>query len=140
MLQSMENVLGSGVREDGMDAQHMFEKYQDAKIVPVGRGWVNLDCFRIYESAIAGAVPIVVGSQKELAATFSTRYDKDGIIFAENWQAAASDAKQLLADAKQFDARRQHVVDWYCTWLGDAKAVIKEALGSSVKAKVAKAC
>ncbi len=36
----------------------MFEKYKEAKFVLSGRGQLNLDCFRIYEAIIAGALPV----------------------------------------------------------------------------------
>ena len=37
--------------------------------MPVGKGDNNLDCFRIYEAAAMGAIPVIVGS-----ASFCTFY------------------------------------------------------------------
>jgi len=36
----------------------MREIYENSKFVVVGKGQVNLDCFRIYESLICGAIPV----------------------------------------------------------------------------------
>jgi hypothetical protein len=54
-----------------MHKEEMFELYMQSKFVPIGRGQKSLDCFRIYEAIIAGAVPIVVASDVEIKATFS---------------------------------------------------------------------
>lgn len=43
---------------DGITAAEVFEKYKEAKFVLSGRGQLNLDCFRIYEAIIAGALPV----------------------------------------------------------------------------------
>ena len=48
--------------------------YRSAYFVPIGRGFVSLDCFRVYEACASGAVPIVVGPLDELIETFSHFY------------------------------------------------------------------
>jgi len=42
----------------GLTAPQMHEIYKQSKFVIIGRGQANLDCFRIYESLIAGAIPV----------------------------------------------------------------------------------
>jgi hypothetical protein len=36
----------------------MIKVYNSSKFVVVGRGHSNLDCFRIYESIVGGALPV----------------------------------------------------------------------------------
>ena len=43
-----------------LTAREMRAVYNRSQFVVVGRGWTSLDCFRVYEALIAGAVPIVV--------------------------------------------------------------------------------
>ena len=58
------------VHDAGLTPVEMREIYNSSKFVLVGRGQSNLDCFRIYEAIISGALPIVVGPQWELIRTF----------------------------------------------------------------------
>ena len=48
----------------------IWDVYRNAKFVPNGRGNVILDCFRLYEASLAGAVPVVVRSWSEIRVTF----------------------------------------------------------------------
>ena len=48
----------------------IWDVYRNAKFVPNGRGNAVLDCFRLYEASMAGAIPVVVGSWSEIRETF----------------------------------------------------------------------
>lgn len=42
----------------GLTAKQMVAQYNTSKFVLIGRGYTNLDCYRIYEAIIAGAIPM----------------------------------------------------------------------------------
>jgi hypothetical protein len=49
-----------GTNIAGLTPPQMLEIYKQSKFVVIGRGQANLDCFRIYEAIIAGALPVRV--------------------------------------------------------------------------------
>ena len=49
----------------------MFDIYNNSIFVVNGRGNSNLDCYRIYEAIVAGAIPVIVGKQEEINITFT---------------------------------------------------------------------
>ena len=68
------------VRTGGLQPQEMRDIYLRSKFVLVGRGFCSLDCFRIYESLICGALPVVVGNPYELAQTFEFEGDLPPLV------------------------------------------------------------
>jgi hypothetical protein len=85
-----------------MTPEEIFDLYQHSVFVPIGRGYVVLDCFRIYTALYAGAIPVVVGSTKEIRDTFSfLSHDNDPesnlpFVFAPSWEEAAIKVNSLL--------------------------------------------
>jgi len=65
----------------------MCKSYSQSLFVPCGRGNSSLDCYRLYEASMNGAIPVVVGSQEEIECTF--KYEENpSWIFAETWDEA----------------------------------------------------
>ncbi len=50
----------SNGRARSVPAREVPKIYDDAVFVPIGRGNVNTNCFRIYEAAACGAIPVLV--------------------------------------------------------------------------------
>lgn len=96
---------------DGITAAEVFEKYKEAKFVLSGRGQLNLDCFRIYEAIIAGALPVLVASQREYEDSFSFEGYVPPLVHAESYEEAL-ELCQRMTD-RQIDDRRHRVVSWY---------------------------
>lgn len=112
-----------------MPMDEMFALYLNSRFVPVGRGNKALDCFRMTEAIIAGAIPIVVGPAIEVNWTFayhgppalvSTRpgyrpnevgHDAPPAIFSETWEEALATCRGM--SHAQIDARREQLVQWY---------------------------
>lgn len=70
-----------------LDKEVMCEIYSQSTFVPCGRGNSSLDCFRLYEASMNGAIPVVVGTEKEIECTF--KYEENPPwIFAETWKDA----------------------------------------------------
>ena len=95
----------------GIPPLKMREIYNNSKLVLVGRGHVNLDCYRIYEAIICGAVPIVVGPKKEREHAFEFEGDFPPFIFADNWPSALQ-LCQNLTDS-DIDKLRRDNINWY---------------------------
>jgi hypothetical protein len=65
----------------------MCEIYSQSIFVSCGRGHSSLDCFRLYEASMNGAIPVVVGEEKEIKETF--KYEENPPwIFANTWEEA----------------------------------------------------
>ena len=85
--------------------------YNNSVFVVVGRGWITLDCFRIYESIISGAIPLIVGSKNEIDKLFHYNGNDMPLLTAESW-------KQMLQICQgmndtEIDSRRTALVTWY---------------------------
>lgn len=86
----------------------MCKIYSSSFFVPCGRGNSSLDCFRLYEASMNGAIPVVVGSPEEIKSTF--KYEEDPPwIFADNWHNAVLQCKNLL----EKDVNHRQVLDWW---------------------------
>jgi len=85
------------IKDLAVSPHDTYNMYSDAIFVPIGRGFVSLDCFRIYEAIAAGAIPVVVGPPHELAATFPYNELPLPLITADSWDAAGPG---LLHDAR----------------------------------------
>lgn len=80
--QSPNHFIGNNI-----DKETMCEIYSQSTFVPCGRGNSSLDCFRLYEASMNGAIPVVVGNQDEIACSF--KYEKNPPwIFADSWENA----------------------------------------------------
>lgn len=73
----------------------MCKIYSKSIFVPCGRGNSSLDCFRLYEASMNGAIPVVVGCQDEIECTF--KYEENPPwVFAETWDDALDKCKLIL--------------------------------------------
>jgi hypothetical protein len=99
---------------NGISPSEMFSIYAHSVFVPNERGYVSLDCFRIYEACIAGAIPVIVGTSEEMMNTFS-KEENPPWIFAKNWSSAALICISLFRDKVQLDKKQQEVIQWWKT-------------------------
>ncbi len=86
----------------GVPIAEVANIYNRSVFVPNDRGAVRLDCFRLYEATLCGAIPVVVGTKEELQDTFIHDYGDEKVvcyppwIFASSWDKAISKCKQIL--------------------------------------------
>ena len=99
---------------NGINPSEMFSVYAHSVFVPNERGRETLDCFRIYEACVAGAIPIVVGKTEEMMNTFS-KEENPPWIFATDWNNAALICISLFRDKVQLDKKQQEVIQWWNT-------------------------
>ncbi len=115
--------LGNAIFETGKNCwmlerqyispQEMFEIYNNAIFVPVGRGYRSLDCFRIYEAILAGAIPILVGEKKEMELTFHYNGDSPNLLFFDSWEIASAECKKMLSNKEKLQDMQRDLLDWY---------------------------
>ena len=98
--------------KNGVSASDMFSIYAHSVFVPSERGHVSLDCFRIYEACIAGAIPVVVGNSTELSDTF-LQEENPPWIFASNWRNAAMICAGMFKNKQQLDQKQQEIIQWW---------------------------
>lgn len=103
----------------------VFRIYSDSIFVPIGRGHKSLDCFRIYEAAVVGAIPVIVGPPDEIAKTFAYDGHAPPFLFYRSWDDAASACAAMLDDLPALQARADRVRQW---WLAAIDRVVA-ALG-----------
>lgn len=99
--------LPSGYPLHRTSAENIFRVYSDSWFVPCGRGWSRLEVFRIYEALYAGAIPVIVGPEKEIIETFEYLGNDllKNFVVAKSWSAAADESQKLLADPTQLHSR-----------------------------------
>lgn len=75
---------------ESMSKKVMCRAYSQSFFVPCGRGNSSLDCFRLYEASMNGAIPVVVGSDDEIKTTFLYEMNPPW-IFANSWKQAVNE-------------------------------------------------
>lgn len=93
--------------------QDIFNTYNNSIFVLVGRGQLKLDCFRIYEGILAGAIPVVVGSIDEINFTFNYNNDKPNLIYCRTWSDAVETCKKLLNDFENLQKIQESLLKWW---------------------------
>jgi len=111
-----------------LPAANMLEVYKKSTFVPVGRGHTNLDCFRIYESIISGAIPVVVGPKEEISSAFVEHHDIP-MVAASDWSAAADQMSKLLSNPEELRALQTKLPTWVCKTIGS----LREQIGDQLK-------
>ena len=89
----------------------------DSTFVLCPRGNKSLDCFRNYEAAMYGAIPVVVGEPQELKTTFIAPFDAP-FLYAQSWAEARHEVESLLADPSALKRKQRDLLDWWARWPG----------------------
>jgi len=93
--------------------QTCFETYSNSIFVINGRGNCSLDCFRIYEAIVAGAIPVVVGSSDEINTTFYYNNKRVPFIHEESWEKALVRCNDLLKDVGALQRLQDELLTWW---------------------------
>ena len=76
----------------------MADIYRDAIFAPMGRGNISLDCFRVYEAIVCGAIPVIVGTNEEINRTFWYSGDVPIFVCSDTWDEAVKKCSNLVVD------------------------------------------
>ena len=90
-----------------------FDTYSNSIFVIIGRGNVSLDCFRIYEAIVAGAIPVVVGDINEIEITFNYNNNIPPFIYEDSWENAAIKCNNLLKDFNKLQLMQNDLMLWW---------------------------
>lgn len=108
--------------------RQLFEIYNNSIFVLNGRGGTSLNCFRVYEAIIAGAIPIIVGDAEELKNTFTFHTGMPPCIFAESWIQATEICNNLLMNLNELQLKQDALIIWYRQTLLSIKLKINNVL------------
>jgi predicted O-methyltransferase YrrM/GR25 family glycosyltransferase involved in LPS biosynthesis len=106
-----ENTL-SGEDDYIVTRKDIFNLYNNTIFCPATRGWTTLNAGRIYEAAMCGAIPVIVGSKEEIDSTF--KYEENPpCIFATSWEEASNICKELLNDKEKLQQIQDNLLLWW---------------------------
>jgi hypothetical protein len=108
--------------------QETFEVYKKSIFVPNGRGWVVLDCLRLYEASLAGAIPVIVGTELEIQGAFAFNGDPPPWIYAMDWESAAEQCKLLLHDRQLLQEIQESNLAWWKRQILQTRDKIQQTL------------
>lgn len=108
---------------DNIFTEEMCKIYSQSYFVPCGRGNSSLDCFRLYEASMNGAIPVVVGSKEELECTF--KYEENPPwIFADSWESALHECERYMDNEFELE----NVLEWWDRRITKVKNKVSEVL------------
>jgi hypothetical protein len=110
------------------EPEEMFSVYSDSIFVPNGRGNCTLDCLRLYEAMVAGAIPVIVGQLDEIRSTFYYDGNMPPFIIESSWEAACHTCKLLLTDTDALLKHQTRITTWWRNVMGDIYKRIEIAL------------
>jgi hypothetical protein len=103
----------------------MCEIYSQSIFVPCGRGNSSLDCFRLYEASMNGAIPVVVGDDDEVNNTF--KYEQNPPwIFAKSWKEAYNNCEDLLNDENQLKKMQINILSWWKNRMSSVRSRVSQ--------------
>lgn len=109
-----------------------FGIYSDSIFVINGRGNSNLDCFRIYEAIVAGAIPVLVGSTQEISITFNYNNDIPPFIYDETWEKVLIKCNHLLNNVEELQQIQNNLISWWNNKILTIQMLVKKYTMSPV--------
>lgn len=103
-----------------------FEIYNNSIYVIQGRGNSSLDCFRIYEAVVAGAIPVIVGSEQEIQNTFYYKNNIPPFIYSDNWENAFIICNNLLSNLSGLQKVQSDILNWWKAHIEFINKIIKK--------------
>jgi hypothetical protein len=92
----------------------LYNIYNDSRFVLIGRGNVSLDCFRVYEAIVAGAIPVIVGNMQEIQNVFSYNGKLPPCLYADTWKEAYTKCSiLLLLDLEELQKMQDKLLKWW---------------------------
>ena len=72
----------SSIQGQTISPLKMYNIYSKSIFVPIGRGNYSLECFRIYEAILAGAIPVIIGDNIEIENSLILNGEMPKIVYA----------------------------------------------------------
>ncbi len=133
-LTGMDTKIITSTNQWTIDSQkvkpsEVFEIYNEVIFVPIGRGNYSLDCFRIYEAIVAGAIPIIVGSKNEIDLTFNYNGDLLPALYFDDWESAKHECAKLIKDLDSLQKQQDMLFKWFVNKVDELRYKIHNAVG-----------
>jgi len=106
----------------------MFNLYNNSKFVINGRGNFSLDCFRIYEAIVCGAIPVIVGNDLEINETFNYNNNLPPFVFTDSWEKALFICNELINNPDEIQKKQNQIIFWWKNLLLNINSKIKKIL------------
>lgn len=119
----------------GIPTNEVRDYYLNSIFVPCGRGNMSLNCYRLYEASMMGAIPVLVGSKEEVDTTFKYEENPPWLIF-ESWQEASRECKNLLDQKDKIQQIQDKLLEWWKKRIDNVKYQIKNTLDTTLKDKL----
>lgn len=91
----------------------VYNIYNDSIFVINGRGYHTLDCYRIYETIVAGAIPVIVGKESEINNTFNYKNNVIPFIYCNTWDEAVNKCNNLINDYEKLQEMQDNLLLWW---------------------------
>jgi hypothetical protein len=105
--------FGNSVVKNNATKVDLYETYKNTTFVPIGRGNKVLDCFRIYEAIISGAIPVIVGEPEEINNCFLFENNPPW-VFAKTWKLALEECERLYDSPDELIQKQITIIDhWH---------------------------
>jgi len=111
-----------------INPKDMYKLYSETIFVPIGRENISLNCFRIYEALVAGAIPIIVGSENEIKTTFYYNNRLPPFIYCNSWKNALIKCKRLLKNSKKLNKLQEDIQIWWKDYIDFLHNLIKKVI------------
>ena len=124
---SVMSQISPFIVSSGLSPTEMKDIYRNSVFVTNERGWCVLDCFRLYEASLCGAIPVVVGNINEINATFM-KHDNPPWLFCTSWEAAVNKCKELFKDKNTIRELSKKNIEWWNKKINSIRKLIKDNL------------
>jgi hypothetical protein len=130
MIAAFQAISGGHIETDGVSIQAMRSIYEQAVFAPCGRGNSVLDCFRIYEAIILGAIPVVVGSPSEVITNLLHISPTVPFLRFDNWSQASSTCSNLISEREELQSLQDQCLLSWREHLRTLQSLVSLALAS----------
>lgn len=102
--------------------------YSDSIFVLIGRGWSSINCFRIYEAIVAGAIPVTCASQDEIDISLRFRESVVPVLHDDSWEKLVDRCLQLLDSPSELQIFQERVWKWWKEEILFLQTLVKQTL------------
>jgi hypothetical protein len=103
----------------------MAEIYRNAIFAPNGRGNVSLDCFRLYEAIVCGAIPVIIGTDEEIDRTFWYGGHVPIFVRGSTWEEAVYKCRDLMDNMDDLEMIQKTNFNWWKRLIGRYRDMIR---------------
>ena len=122
------------IQKDGISQQisrkDLIDVYLDSIFVLCPRGWSQLECNRIYESILCGAIPVIACNVEEYNETFGNLNTSSfpHWIVGFSWEDAKERCQYFLSQQNELQKMQETNILWWNNLISDIRVEINKVL------------